>query len=514
MNLRTFINSNQGNGCMDRLAIYDPQRYSFREVCGNLPPFRIIMPTPIILDLTIGPLQATMAPLGFSLYYESVDCSRDQCVTGCGESTLVYGGWQDGVLETAPFPSIFSPFSECSVQISAPPDKYIAIEFTDYRINVGASGDQCSDSVGIKSDEWLYPIERQCEGFPPLFITNTSQVNVRLVLGLTKISEGFQANVTFIDFFFPSDCPDHSVTIYEQNTDADVQLDTFCSENPPGELLESNLNSVTIALNNAMEYKGIRMMIEYEAAFFEKPYSNDSDTEHSCPPSTASSPGHWDYVNGSCYQFVQYSERLTWEAAEDHCQSTVENGHLVSIRSRDEAIFIHYMMTSHWPVTESDTYIGLGNRNYRGIFQWTDGSPMTYTDWYIPPFTSDSETVRPLNEPDGGGLESCVQIIMTSIRSTALWRTIPCLARSGSQFICKVTVVSNNIDISRTISVELDFINPSNIPECPATMITCGTGECVHSVYTCDRLLDCADGTDERNCLDGRFNICEQIRSV
>lgn len=82
----------------------------------------------------------------------------------------------------------------------------------------------------------------------------------------------------FTDFFFPSDCPDHSVTIYEQNTDADVQLDTFCSENPPGELLESNLNSVTIALNNDMGHKGIRMMIEYEAAFFEKPYSNDSDT--------------------------------------------------------------------------------------------------------------------------------------------------------------------------------------------------------------------------------------------
>ena len=68
------------------------------------------------------------------------------------------------------------------------------------------------------------------------------------------------------------------------------------------------------------------------------------------------------------------------------------------------------------------------------------------------------------------------------------------------------------IDISRTISVDLDFRNPSNVPECPATMITCGTGVCVHSVYTCDRLLDCADGTDERNCLDGRLNICDQIR--
>nr|XP_054761373.1 uncharacterized protein LOC129267772 [Lytechinus pictus] len=255
MELRTFNDGVQGNRCLDTLSIYDPTTQGYREICGHLPPFRLIMPPDIVLEISIGELQATMEPLGFSLYYEIVDCRREQCITGCGESSLVY---EDGILGTSPFPSTFSPFSECQVRVLGPPDQYIAINFTDYR----------------------------------------------------------------------------------------------------------------------------------------------------------------------------FKYRLS-----------------------------------------------------------PQGQP-------------DSEIIRPLNEPDGGGLDACTQIEINSIRSTASWHDIPCLARSSNQFICKVPAISSNADIRSMVSVQPEYINPSSVPNCPTTMITCGTGECVHSVYTCDRHEDCSDGTDERNCPD------------
>ena len=54
----------------------------------------------------------------------------------------------------------------------------------------------------------------------------------------------------------------------------------------------------------------------------------------------------------------------------------------------------------------------------------------------VPRFNSDKS--RPNNEPDGGSFHECVKITVTSIKSTALWRDIPCLANEANQFICKV----------------------------------------------------------------------------
>ncbi|XP_041471581.1 uncharacterized protein LOC121421048 [Lytechinus variegatus] len=564
MELRTFSDGVQGSRCLDTLSIYDPMTQGYREICGHLPPFRLIMPTDIALEISIGELQVTMEPLGFSLYYEIVDCQREQCITGCGESSLVY---EDGILGTSPFPSTFSPFSECQVRVIGPPDQYIAINFTDYRMNTVGSMDMCSDLLVLYSrDDWNQPIERGCTVFPSFLITNTSQVDVRLSLGLEMSSDGFQALVTFVDkpgcfessldqcmsssyecggtsgiilspnypeltrsvevcswtittpvksyirlnitdFVFNLDCTRQRLEIMEQNAETGVptQLAVFCRDNPPSGILETNLNSVSVGLNIENRMFGIRMSLEYEAAYFERPYSNGSISDQHCPPTGSGDTRAWDYFNGNCYQFVQHPTDLTWVAAEDECTAIAESGHLVSIRSRDEAMFIHYMLTSQWPVQGIDTYIGLGSRTFSGIFQWTDGSPMTYTDWYIPPFPQGqpaSEITRPLNEPDGGGLDACTQIEITSIRSTASWHDIPCLARSSNRFICKVPALSSNADIRSIVSVQPEYINPSSVPNCPATMITCGTGECVHSVYTCDRHEDCSDGTDERNCTD------------
>ena len=49
-----------------------------------------------------------------------------------------------------------------------------------------------------------------------------------------------------------------------------------------------------------------------------------------------------------------------------------------------------------------------------------------------------SDEIREIGEPDGAELDGCVKIRLTSIRNTALWHDIPCLARGTNQFICKV----------------------------------------------------------------------------
>ena len=68
-------------------------------------------------------------------------------------------------------------------------------------------------------------------------------------------------------------------------------------------------------------------------------------------------PDGWDVFKGSCYSLYINPEVLTWNEAELLCQESHE-GHLVSIRDQDEMVFLHYMISSQWEGTETETYIG------------------------------------------------------------------------------------------------------------------------------------------------------------
>lgn len=35
---------------------------------------------------------------------------------------------------------------------------------------------------------------------------------------------------------------------------------------------------------------------------------------------------------------------------------------------------------------------------------------------------------------------------------------------------------------------------------CSSQQFTCSNGQCIPSAYRCDRVKDCTDGTDERDC--------------
>ena len=78
------------------------------------------------------------------------DCSAVTCLTGCGDVELLF---KDGVLETSPFPSTFQPFSECQTTVTVPEDKYIALQFTDYRVSIGQ--DSTTTTWASESDRWI-----------------------------------------------------------------------------------------------------------------------------------------------------------------------------------------------------------------------------------------------------------------------------------------------------------------------------------------------------------------------
>ncbi|XP_035692040.1 uncharacterized protein LOC118426639 isoform X2 [Branchiostoma floridae] len=64
-------------------------------------------------------------------------------------------------------------------------------------------------------------------------------------------------------------------------------------------------------------------------------------------------------------------------------------------------------------------------------FVWTDGSPVTFTDWSL----MDLRTGFP--QPDGAKLNYCVAIVMKNVWGTDQWYDVPCDQQDTRSFICK-----------------------------------------------------------------------------
>ena len=76
-------------------------------------------------------------------------------------------------------------------------------------------------------------------------------------------------------------------------------------------------------------------------------------------------------------------------------------------------------------------YLGLNDIEEEGRWRWSDGSPLTYTDWSP---VSDYATLR---QPDGAEVEDCAMITLESVHSTRSWHDIPCAYDKVRQFLCK-----------------------------------------------------------------------------
>ncbi|XP_072923106.1 C-type lectin BpLec-like isoform X3 [Hemitrygon akajei] len=118
----------------------------------------------------------------------------------------------------------------------------------------------------------------------------------------------------------------------------------------------------------------------------------------------------------SCYRF--FSDKKTWEEAEDFCNRDERCGQLASVNSEEHNTFISnvvFIVNQKKPTA----WIGLNDICKEGNFTWVDGSLYCYSKWAK-------------NQPDDfKRKEDCVNIHRFNDMA---WNDAPCDKKNG--FVC------------------------------------------------------------------------------
>ncbi|XP_026880092.2 macrophage mannose receptor 1 [Electrophorus electricus] len=136
------------------------------------------------------------------------------------------------------------------------------------------------------------------------------------------------------------------------------------------------------------------------------------------PPVQGCAPG-WSGKSHyrQCYRLftVDYVHKKSWSAALEDCFA--RGAHLVSIHSADEEIFMA-------EYTKGRTlWIGLSENPLEGGYVWSDGSPVTHTNWGF-------------GEPNNhGGRENCVEMVTTN-NGSSYWNDVNCDAHQD--WVCMI----------------------------------------------------------------------------
>uniref|UniRef100_R4FJR2 LP-Fur-1 n=1 Tax=Furina ornata TaxID=529697 RepID=R4FJR2_9SAUR len=88
-------------------------------------------------------------------------------------------------------------------------------------------------------------------------------------------------------------------------------------------------------------------------------------------------PFDWLSYNVSCYKF--FFQRMTWDEAQRFCVEQQENSQLASIHDMGESVKLSNYMSQRWNFF--DVWMGLRLSKRKGIWEWSDGSNLTYTSW-------------------------------------------------------------------------------------------------------------------------------------
>uniref|UniRef100_A0A8C5T5E2 Mannose receptor C-type 1 n=1 Tax=Malurus cyaneus samueli TaxID=2593467 RepID=A0A8C5T5E2_9PASS len=130
-------------------------------------------------------------------------------------------------------------------------------------------------------------------------------------------------------------------------------------------------------------------------------------------PGPVTCPDGWVPYIGHCYKIFRDSKG--WEGALASCQK--EGSHLASIQSLEE----HSFVVSQLGYKPTDKlWIGLNDRKVQMYFEWSDGSPVTFTKWHL------GEPSSTNNRP-----EHCVLIK----GQNGYWADHVCEKKAG--YICK-----------------------------------------------------------------------------
>ena len=138
--------------------------------------------------------------------------------------------------------------------------------------------------------------------------------------------------------------------------------------------------------------------------------------------STGDSRGCDLIYDGSCYRAFEVSDGINWLDAQSSC--AVWGGDLTSITTERENNLLYTAISD----TVSNCWIGLYERDGDGVYQWVDGTALSYTNWTG-------------SAPTAGSTTDCVQ--MNSI-GAGNWIAADCEGTSNS-FICKKPSINTNI---------------------------------------------------------------------
>ncbi|XP_048579857.1 uncharacterized protein LOC5521688 isoform X1 [Nematostella vectensis] len=133
-----------------------------------------------------------------------------------------------------------------------------------------------------------------------------------------------------------------------------------------------------------------------------------------CPAGWQRSPD-----GNACYGLTL--DKKTWPDARDSCRA--QGAELASIHTGWESALVTSLLVTSWDA--GDVWIGLTDTNQRGIYRWTDGSPVDWTNWWN-------------GEPNDRGVTgSCVRATLTvSSRDWMYWVDSNCTSTPYA-FVCK-----------------------------------------------------------------------------
>ncbi|KAL6738974.1 hypothetical protein Aduo_012467 [Ancylostoma duodenale] len=148
------------------------------------------------------------------------------------------------------------------------------------------------------------------------------------------------------------------------------------------------------------------------------------------PPSRCQSGWTYFAKTNSCYKYFLWQN---FDNAENICKSN--GGHLTSIHSKEENVFVSTMAMSGNTYTDSNelTWVGLKQVNYPSSkdWTWTDGTPVDFLAW------------APTQPDDSKGQEHCVELYCDHTgkdpakdENYQRWNDMPCSTNMRS-FVCK-----------------------------------------------------------------------------